>query len=144
MRENAFKQTKEKPRLKFNSGLALISLQTIGPWILVQINAPPLNYRERTQDWGHVTNILHTAILREVVEKNVQVTIPKGNMGYEQYTVPDTVAVKPTLLPSFSTRKHTSMAFRAILANIFEEQWTENHPQYWDCCMHFLRQPFSK
>ena len=64
----------------------------------------------------------YTAIWRKVVGKNVHATIPKGKMGYDQYTVPDTVAVKPTLLPSFSTPKHTSMASRAILANFFEEQ----------------------
>ena len=28
--------------------------------------------------------------------KNVHATIPKGNMGYDQYTVPDTVAVELT------------------------------------------------
>ena len=55
-------------------------------------------------------------------------TIPKGNMGYDQYAVPDTVAVE--LLLSFSIRKHTSMASRAILSNFFEEQRTQNHPQY--------------
>ena len=27
-------------------------------------------------------------------EKNVHATIPKGNMGYDQYTVPDTVAIE--------------------------------------------------
>ena len=27
-------------------------------------------------------------------------TIPKGDMGYDQYTVPDTVAVEPTLTPA--------------------------------------------
>ena len=49
---------------------------------------------------------------RNVVEKNVHATvIPKGNMGYDQYTVPDTVAVK-----------HTPMASPAILSNFFEEQ----------------------
>ena len=32
-------------------------------------------------------------------------TIPKGDMGYDQYTVPDTVAVEPT----FNTRQHTFM-----------------------------------
>ena len=30
--------------------------------------------------------------------KNVHTTIPKGNMGYDQYTVPDTVAVEPTFV----------------------------------------------
>ena len=39
-------------------------------------------------------DIEHTAISRKVVGKNVHATIPKGNMGYDQYTVPDTVAVK--------------------------------------------------
>ena len=32
IRENAFEQKKNKPRLKFNSGLALIGLRTTGPW----------------------------------------------------------------------------------------------------------------
>ena len=30
--------------------------------------------------------------------KNVHSTIPKGNMGYDQYTVPDTEAVEPTFV----------------------------------------------
>ena len=28
-------------------------------------------------------------------------TIPKGNMGYDEYTVPDTVALEPTLICCF-------------------------------------------
>ena len=40
----------------------------------------------------------HTAISRKVVGKHVHATIPKGNMGYDQYTVPDTVAVEPTFV----------------------------------------------
>ena len=39
---------------------------------------------------------MYTAISRKVVGKNVHTTIPKGNMGYDQYTVPDTAAVEPT------------------------------------------------
>ena len=38
------------------------------------------------------------AISRKVVGKDVHATIPKGNMGYVQYTVPDTVAVEPTFV----------------------------------------------
>ena len=41
---------------------------------------------------------LHTAISRKVVGRNVHVTILKGNMGYDQYTIPDFVAVKPTFV----------------------------------------------
>ena len=39
-----------------------------------------------------------TAILSKVVGKTVHVTIPKGNMGYDQYTVPDIVAVENTFV----------------------------------------------
>ena len=37
-----------------------------------------------------------------------------------QYAVPDTVAVESSMLLSFSTLKHMSMASRAILSNFFE------------------------
>ena len=36
--------------------------------------------------------------LEKVVGKNVHAIIPKSNMGYDQYTVPDTVAVEPTFV----------------------------------------------
>ena len=32
--------------------------------------------------------ILYADISRKVVGKNVHATIPKGNMGYDRYTVP--------------------------------------------------------
>ena len=38
------------------------------------------------------------AISRKVVRKNVHATIPKGNMGYDQYMVPDTVSDEPTFV----------------------------------------------
>ena len=41
---------------------------------------------------------LYTAILWKVVTNNAHVTIPKGNMGYDEYTVPDTVALEPTFV----------------------------------------------
>ena len=50
-------------------------------------------------DWGMSSQTLYhinTAISRKVVRKNVQVTIPKGNMGYDEYTVRDTIVVEPT------------------------------------------------
>ena len=45
--------------------------------------------------------ITYRAISRKVVGKNVHATIPKGNMGYDQYIVPDTVAVEPTFVSFF-------------------------------------------
>ena len=44
---------------------------------------------------------MYTAISRKVVRKHVHATIPKGNMGYNQETVPvapDTVDVEPTFV----------------------------------------------
>ena len=40
---------------------------------------------------------IHT-ISRKVVAKNLLATIPKGNMGCDQCTVPDTETVKPTFV----------------------------------------------
>ena len=37
-------------------------------------------------------------LLQERSEKKVHATIPKGNMGYNQYTVPGTVTVEPTFV----------------------------------------------
>ena len=43
----------------------------------------------------------YTAILRKAVGRDVHATIPKDNMGDDQYTVPDTVAVQPTFVAFF-------------------------------------------
>ena len=57
---------------------------------------------------------LYTAILRKVVGKNVHATIPKGNMGYDQYTVPDDCSCR-TYFSCFplALANNISMAFRA-------------------------------
>ena len=47
---------------------------------------------------------------------------PKGNMGYDEYTVPDTVAVELTFDAFLLQSRNKSMASRAILVNFFEEQ----------------------
>ena len=55
-------------------------------------------------------------------EKNVHATIPKGNMGYNQLTVSDTVAVEPSFVAFLYARKQTSIAPCPIFSNFFEEQ----------------------
>ena len=50
--------------------------------------------RPGTCKYGHFS--IYTAILKKVVGKIVHATIPRGNMGYDQYTVPDTIAVQTT------------------------------------------------
>ena len=43
---------------------------------------------------------MYTAISTKIVRKIVHATIPKVNMGYNQYTVLDAVAVEPTFAAS--------------------------------------------
>ena len=43
----------------------------------------------------------YTAISRKVVGKTVHATISKSNMGYDQCTFPDTVAVESTFVAFF-------------------------------------------
>ena len=38
---------------------------------------------------------------RKVVGKKIHATIQRGNMEYDQYTVPDTVAVEPAFVAFF-------------------------------------------
>ena len=64
-----------------------------------------MSLRNASHDW-HIVHRSVTAssfflcsyISRKVVGKNVHVTILTGNMAYDQYTVPDTVAVEPTFI----------------------------------------------
>ena len=84
------------------------------PWRHVQTNNPIRSL--------HRTNKVYTAISREVVGKNVHATIPKGNMGYDQYT---------TYFCCFPLAPGNTFPwpFVPILSNFFEKQRTQNHPQ---------------
>ena len=65
----------------------------------------------------------YTAILRKVVGKNEHTTIPKGNMGYDQYTFPDTVAVESNLCCFPLALAHIRpWPFVPTHSNFFEEQ----------------------
>ena len=98
--------------------------------------------------WCHyiVETKRYTAVSRKVVRKNVHSTTPKGNMGYDQYTVPN----------DCSCRTYFD-CFPLALANIcpwplvpFFQISLENradkttHNTFRDCRVHFFRQPFSK
>ena len=73
---------------------------------------------------------MYTAISRKVVGKNVHATIPKGNMGYDQYTVPDDCSCRTYFCCFPLALANTfSWPFVPILSNFFEERRTQNHPQ---------------
>ena len=73
-------------------------------------------------------------------------TIPKGNVGYVQYTVPDTVSVEPTFVAflqhSQAYRPWPLMPFYQISLKNSELKTTQN--TFRGCRVHFIRQPFSK
>ena len=57
--------------------------------------------------------------------KNLHATIPKDNMGYDQYTVPDTVAVEPTF---FAFLWHSQTYILGPSCHSFKFLWrTVNH-----------------
>ena len=71
-----------------------------------QMNAP-LTVGDLISSWiinkggnleGGLKRQPYSAFSRKVVGKNVHATIPKSNMGYDQYTVPDNVGVEPTFV----------------------------------------------
>ena len=63
-------------------------------------------------------------------EKNVHATIPQGNMGYDQYTVPDDFSCRIYFCCFPLALKNTfPWPFVPILSNFFEERRTQNHPQ---------------
>ena len=71
-------------------------------------------------------------------------TMPKGNMGYDQYTVPDTAAVEPRFvaLKTGKVRLWPTVQFFQISLKNSELKTSQNAFQ--DCRVHFFRQSFSK
>ena len=72
----------------------------------------------------------YTAISRKVFGKNVHATIPKGNMGYDRYTVPDDCRCRLYFCCFLLALANTfSWPFVPIPSNFCEEQGAQNHPQ---------------
>ena len=78
-----------------------------------------------------IRNRPYTVISRKVVGKNVHATIPKGNLGYDQYVVPNDCSCR-TYFCCFplALANITSQTSRAILSNFFEEQCRSNCSKY--------------
>ena len=67
--------------------------------------------------------VLYTAISRKVVGKNVHATIPKGNMGYDRYTVPGDCGCRTYFFCFPLALANTfSWPFVPILSNFSEER----------------------
>ena len=78
--------------------------------------------------------------------KNVHATIPKGNMGYGQYTVSNECSCRTYICCFPVALENMSVAPRAILSDFFEEPSAlkTTHNTFRDCRVHFFRQPCSK
>ena len=72
----------------------------------------------------------HIQLFRERLSEKVHATIPKGNMGYDQYTVPDDCSCR-TYFCRFPLALANTFPwpFVPILSNSFEKKRTQNHPQ---------------
>ena len=75
---------------------------------------------------------LHTAISRKVVGKKYARDNPKGNKGYDQFTVPDTVAFEPTFVTFL---EHLQTYVHGLSCHFLKFLWRtvnrlKNHPQY--------------
>ena len=82
---------------------------------------------------------LYTVISRKVVGKNVHATIPKGNMGYDQYTVPDDCSCR-TYFCCFPLALANTFPwpFVPILSNFFaKRELKTTHNAFQDCSVHF-------
>ena len=67
---------------------------------------------------------------QRVAEKKVHATVSKGNMGYDQYTVPDDCSCR-TYFCCFPLALANTFPwpFVPIFSNFFEKKRTQKHPQ---------------
>ena len=89
-------------------------------------------------------HLVHIHLFRERLSKKEHATIPKVNMGYDQYTVPVTLVVKTSCFPlaCANIRPLPLMPFFQISLKNGELKTTHN--TFRDCRVLFFRQPFSK
>ena len=102
---------------------------------------------EKIPNWNQIWPVTYIELFRgKVFGKNVSATIPKGNMGYDQYTVPDDCSCRiyfcsyPLALANICPWVLVPF-FQISLKN---SGLKTTHNTLWDCCVHFFWQPFSK
>ena len=64
--------------------------------------------------------VLYRYLGKRLPENNMHATIPKSYMGYDQYTVPDTIAVKPTFV---TLLKQTPTDLHGLSCHSFKFLW---------------------
>ena len=81
----------------------------------------------------------YTAISRKVVGKNVHATIPKGNMGYGQYTVPDLLSCQTYFccFPLALTNIRPWPLVPFFETSLKSSELKTTHNPFRDCRVHF-------
>ena len=94
--------------------------------------------------WFHAG--IYTAISRKIVAKTLHSTIPKGNMGYDQYTCSWHCSCRTYLccfpLALANIRPWPLLPFFEV--SLKNSELKNTHNTFRDCRVHFFRQPFSK
>ena len=85
--------------------------------------------------------LIYSYFEKRLSKKNVHATIPKGNMGYDQYTVLDTVAVEVTFAAFLRTCKWPLVS--AVLCHSFKFLRRTMNPKppiisFGPCRVHFF------
>ena len=95
---------------------------------------------------SHIHLYLIYSYFEKGCRKNVHATTPKGNMGYDQYTVPHDCSCRTCFccfpLALANTCPWPLVPFFQISLENRADKTTHN--TFRDCHVHFLRQPFSK
>ena len=119
------------------------------PHLFVHSYGPKLSHLGLFQ-WMLNITLHYAAISGKVVGKNVHATIPKGNMGYDQHTVPDNSShcscrkyfcCFPLVLQTYVHELSLVPFFHISLKN---SELRTTHNTFRHCRVNFFRQPFSK
>ena len=108
-------------------------------WLYISLVCFTFLWTETWPPWPIPTNVEHCIAFFSYFEKslkNVHAAIPKGNIRYDQYTVPDTVAVENASLASPLVLQTYVLYMASSLKNS-ELRTTPNTFQY--CCVLFFR-----
>ena len=84
--------------------------------------------------------LFYTAISRKVVGENVRATIPKGDTGYDQYTVPDTVSSCRSYFCFFllaPANIHPWPLVSFFQTSLKNSEFKTTHNTFRDCRVHF-------
>ena len=110
-----------------------------------KINNRFVPYKEEFDNHGWKLHLL--VYFKRGCRKKCACDNPKGNMGYYQHTVPETIAVEPTFVAFLShsqTYVHGWPLMPFFQISLKNRELKTIYNTFQDCCIHFFQQPFLK